>query len=304
MILCLVFIYLPGFTRKTQEIPAAEHGIGGGSFIDEVINVPEEGDGLLFFETIEYEPESFSKTHILLYDTYTVKRGDNISSLAIIFGLNQDTIISVNKITSSRLLQIGKVLKIPNQDGILHNVKSGDTLLSVAEKHKADSQAIQTANELFSEKIRTGTDLFIPGGRLDWNSLQEINGDLFIWPVSGYVTSPYGYRRNPFGGGRLQFHSGIDIRGSTGTPIRAAMSGRVSQVGYDNILGNYVIINHNSGYRTLYGHMSVIRVKTGAYVGGGERVGDVGNTGQSTGPHLHFTVYKNGVTVNPRTLLR
>jgi murein DD-endopeptidase MepM/ murein hydrolase activator NlpD len=82
------------------------------------------------------------------------------------------------------------------------------------------------------------------------------------------------------------------------------MSGRVSAVGWDDGFGNYVVISHHSGYRTLYAHMSVIRVKAGAYVGTGERIGDVGSTGRSTGPHLHFTVYKNGVTVNPRALMK
>jgi murein DD-endopeptidase MepM/ murein hydrolase activator NlpD len=89
-----------------------------------------------------------------------------------------------------------------------------------------------------------------------------------------------------------------------GTPVRAAMSGRVSSVSYDAVLGNYIVVTHHSGYRTMYGHLSVARVKTGAYVGTGERIGDVGMTGQTTGPHVHFTVYKNGVTVNPRTLMR
>jgi len=82
------------------------------------------------------------------------------------------------------------------------------------------------------------------------------------------------------------------------------MSGRVSATGYDNSLGNYVVINHHSGYRTLYAHMSLVRVKSGAYVGTGERIGDVGSTGMSTGPHLHFTVFKNGITVNPRALMK
>jgi len=147
--------------------------------------------------------------------------------------------------------------------------------------------------------------LFIPGAKLDWMERQEINGDLFMWPVNGYITSPYGYRVYPFDddGGR-QFHSGIDIGASMGTPVRASMSGRVSSAGWDDVLGNHVVISHHAGYRTLYGHMSVIRVKSGAYVGTGERIGDVGSTGRSTGPHVHFTVYKNGVTVNPRSLLK
>jgi murein DD-endopeptidase MepM/ murein hydrolase activator NlpD len=195
------------------------------------------------------------------------------------------------------------VLRVPNQDGIFYTVKSGDTLETIAGQYKSDPKTIELANELFSDKVHPRTVLFIPGARLDWVNLQEINGDLFMWPVPGYITSAYGYRRSPFTGLR-QFHSGLDIGSPAGTPIRAAMSGRVSVVGWDDTFGNYVVVSHHSGYRTLYGHLSVVRVKSGAYVGAGERLGDVGSTGLSTGPHLHFTVYKNGITVNPRTLMK
>jgi len=303
-VLCLFFIIRPEFGLNQQELHASANGIGGGSLSVEDSGIVLSSASLeTALETASIELEAFSQPSLLLYHPHQVQQGENISELAISLGLNQDTIISVNKITNTRLLQIGKVLKIPNQDGILHNVRSGDTLSSLAEKYKVEPQVISAANELFSDKITAETDLFIPGARLDWVRLQEINGDLFIWPVSGVITSPYGYRRDPFGT-RRQFHTGIDIRGSAGTPIKAAMSGRVSKVGYDSVLGNHVIINHHSGYRTLYGHMSVIRVKTGAYVGTGERIGDVGSTGLSTGPHLHFTVYKNGVTVSPRALMK
>ncbi|MCL2196770.1 MAG: M23 family metallopeptidase [Treponema sp.] len=298
--------YFPQGNPRTEE-----HGIGGGylSSSEEAI-LEEESEHMTqislessVIEEME-KAEPFIKPNILLYNSHIVESGENISSLAINFGLNQDTIISTNKIANTRLLQIGKVLKIPNQDGILHTVKSGETLSSISERYKSDSSAIQVANELFSDKIVQGTDLFIPGAKLDWTMLQEINGDLFIWPVNGAVTSFYGWRRDPFNRSRRHFHSGIDIRGSTGTPVRAAMAGRVSAVGYDNIFGNYIIINHHSGYRTLYGHLNVIRTRTGVYVSQGERIADVGNTGQSTGAHLHFTVYKNGATVNPRALMR
>ena len=311
-ILCLFYVFLPKFQFKSPQEQVPEHGIGGGILSEQALNEVMDADesGIILtpasLETaaFEVEPESFSKNSVLLYNNYIVQSGENISELAINFGLYQGTLVSVNKITNTRLLQIGKVLKVPNQDGILHNVKSGETLGAIARMYEADVEAIKVANELFSDKVRTGTDLFIPGAKLDWVKLQEINGDLFIWPVSGTITSNYGYRRSPFNGRTRQFHSGIDIRGSMGTPIRAAMSGRVSKIGYDPVFGNHVIINHHSGYRTLYGHMSVIRVKAGAYVGTGERIGDVGSTGQSTGPHLHFTVYKNGVTVNPRSLIK
>jgi murein DD-endopeptidase MepM/ murein hydrolase activator NlpD len=285
-------------------IPAVESGIGGMAYptdsLEELEIDPSEGDPLLIGVP---EPESFSKPRIILHSSYRVEKGDMIGDLALKFGLNQDTLISYNAIKNTRLLQIGQVLKIPNQDGILYTVKEGDNLEKIAEKHQSDVESIRTTNELFSDTIHAKTVLFIPNARLDWVNLQEINGDLFNWPISGYITSLYGFRINPITGTR-QFHSGMDIGAVTGTPIRAAMSGRVIFAGWSDVFGNYVVISHHSGYRTLYGHMSVIRVKNGALVSTGERIGDVGSTGQSTGPHLHFTVYKNGVTVNPRALMK
>jgi murein DD-endopeptidase MepM/ murein hydrolase activator NlpD len=281
-----------------------EDGVGGGTFPLDASGLTEglapENDPAL--EGVP-EPELFSKPRMLLSSTYRVERGDMIGDLARKFGLNQDTLISYNNIRNTRLLQIGQIIKIPNQDGILHKVQQGDTLSSLAERYDTDGESIKVVNELFSDSIREGTELFIPKARLDWINLQEVNGDLFIWPVSGYLTSPYGYRNSPFTGVR-QFHSGIDIGAGSGTPIRAAMSGRVIVAGWSDVYGNYVVVSHHSGYRTLYGHMSQIRVKSGQYVSTGERIGDVGSTGLSTNPHLHFTVYKNGVTVNPRTLMK
>jgi murein DD-endopeptidase MepM/ murein hydrolase activator NlpD len=291
-------------SKKLKEQTPAQAGVGGGGYLEKA--APEEQTEAVWgIELGMLEPEAFSKPRTLLYNAYTVSKGDMIGGLAESFGLNQDTLISINNIKNSRLLQIGQVLRIPNQDGIMYTVKKDDTLETIAAKYKSDVLDIQIANELFTNAAMPGTSLFIPGARLDWMERQEINGDLFMWPVSGYITSPYGYRIYPFDddGGR-QFHSGIDIGAPMGTPIRASMSGRVSSAGWNDVLGNHVVITHHAGYRTLYGHMSVIRVKSGAYVGTGERIGDVGSTGRSTGPHVHFTVYKNGVTVNPRNLLK
>ncbi|MDR3146849.1 MAG: M23 family metallopeptidase [Treponema sp.] len=295
------------FRVRAQEAGEfAETGVGGGAYPQqgsfEVFQEAEpEGDPAL--DGIP-EPELFSKARILLSESYRVKSGDVISNLAREFGLNQDTLISYNAIRNTRLLQIGQVLKIPNQDGILHTVARGDTLSALAETYQTTPDDIKTVNELFSDRIREGSTLFIPGARMDWVNLQEINGDLFIWPVSGRLTSAYGYRIDPFQSGVRQFHTGIDIGVISGTPIKAAMSGRVIVAGWSDVYGNYVVVSHHSGYRTLYAHMSLIRVKNGEYVSTGQRVGDVGSTGRSTAPHLHFTVYKNGVTVNPRSLMK
>jgi len=297
----LPFTALPSVSAGEGRNPEMT-GVGGGYPVNVMLEGPFGEDGSL--EVGMLEPESFSKPQMLLYSSYTIQKGDIIGDLAMNFGLNEDTLISINSIKNTRLIQIGQVLRIPNQNGILYKVKQDDTLEAIAEKYSVDASAIRLANELFSDFALSGTVLFIPGARLDWVERQEINGDLFIWPASGYITSPYGYRRWPFGDNVRQFHSGLDIGAPMGAPVRAAMSGRVSAVGWDDVLGNYVVISHHSGYRTMYGHMSAVRIKSGAYVGTGERIGDVGSTGLSTGNHLHFTVYKNGVTVNPRALMK
>jgi len=308
LITCLIF-YFPGAmffpaagnlaASKSTPAEAKNEGMGGVIFPE---YLPAQPD--IDFEIWGMpEPEEYSLPHILTFSSYTIVQGDMIGYIAIRTGLNEDTLISVNDIKNTRLLQIGQVIRIPNQDGIYYTVKAGDTLESIAAQYSTTASNISFVNELFSDTLALNSVLFIPGAKMDWVNRQEINGDLFIWPVTGRITSSYGYRTDPFAGTR-QFHTGLDISAVEGTPIKAAMAGRVSQVGYDDSYGNHVLITHHSGYRTLYAHMSVIRVKAGAYVETGERIGDVGNTGQSTGPHLHFTVYKNGVTVNPRVLMR
>ena len=282
--------------------PEVQNGLGGGLLPEQIaskLNKPGEDLELIGVR----EPEEFSRPRLLVFDSYRVQRGDTISEIAMSMGLNDDTLLSVNGIKNSRLLQIDQILKIPNQDGIYHSVTNEDTLVSISEKYNTDAETIKTVNEMFSDSLMVKTNLFIPGARMDWVNRQEINGDLFIWPVNGYVTSPYGYRNDPFGGGR-QFHFGLDIGAPSGTPVKAAMSGRVITTGYNDTYGNHIVISHHSGYRTLYGHLSVISIKSGVYVSPGERIGEVGSTGLSTAPHLHFTVYKDGVTVNPRNYIK
>ena len=87
-----------------------------------------------------------------------------------------------------------------------------------------------------------------------------------------------------------------------GTNVYAALGGTVTSTGFNNVYGNYIIVTHNSGYKTLYGHLSAILVTRGKYVDTNTKIGKVGSTGMSTGPHLHFTVYKNGKTVDPMAL--
>lgn len=112
------------------------------------------------------------------------------------------------------------------------------------------------------------------------------------------LTSAYGWRVHPITGNN-SFHNGVDLANVTGTPIYAAKSGTVTAAGYNGVYGYYVTINHGDGFSTLYGHMTNYVVSEGQSVSGGQLIGYMGSTGWSTGPHLHFTIYYNGNTVNP-----
>jgi murein DD-endopeptidase MepM/ murein hydrolase activator NlpD len=135
-----------------------------------------------------------------------------------------------------------------------------------------------------------------------FNMLNELNheGDgSYIWPLDkGEISSYFGYRVNPFGGGG-DFHPGLDIAEDYGTPIKASNSGVVEMADWNGGYGRYVRINHGGGLATAYGHMSAIAVQVGQVVKKGDTIGFVGNSGASTGPHVHFEVLVNGDQVNP-----
>ena len=240
------------------------------------------------------------------YQIYKVKSGDTISGIAKKFGLtNISTLISVNDIGNVRQLGAGQKLKIPSLDGIIYTVKSGDSLNSIATANKIKLENLLDVNELSSETLTVGQQLFLPGVGLDQKTLQSRMGELFMIPISAKFrwTSPYGWRADPFTGVR-SFHTGTDMACPEGTPILAAMSGRISEVGNNRTYGNYIIINHGNGYQTVYAHMSKTISKKGQWVTQGSKIGLVGSTGYSTGPHLHFMVYKNGNRIDPMTVLK
>lgn len=244
------------------------------------------------------QPVSFQK--------YTVQNGDTISGIAKKFGLsNVSTLISVNDISNVRQLGAGQKLKIPSIDGIVYTVKNGDTLSKVVEKNNVSLKQLLDVNELNSEVLTVGQQLFLPGAILDQQTLKNAMGDRFLMPIQAKFrwSSPYGARIDPIAGVK-SFHTGTDMACPTGTPILAAMSGKVITTGVNRIYGNYVIIDHGNGYQTLYAHMSKIIAAKGQWVSQGTRIGLVGSTGYSTGPHLHFTVYKNGKMINPMTVLK
>lgn len=119
-----------------------------------------------------------------------------------------------------------------------------------------------------------------------------------IWPAEGHLTSGFGYRVSPFTG-QAVLHAGLDIANRIGTPIIAPARGTVTFAGWQGAYGNCVIINHGNSLTTRYAHMEKILVKEGQSVNRGDLLGNIGNTGRSTGPHVHYEVRLGGVPVNP-----
>lgn len=252
------------------------------------------------------EIQDDDKDRVLSYISYRVKKGDMIGYIADTFNVTQDTIISVNNIRQSRLIQIGQYLKIPSMPGILYTVKDADeTPATIADKYKVDATKCALVNNKTTDtKLDPGSVMFVPDAELDWVTRQEINGDLFKKPIHSYyyISSSYGWRDSPFDASKRTFHNGIDLACPYGSSIYSALAGTVSAVGYNDVYGNYVIIAHHSGYKTLYGHMSAVLCVKGQSVTTDTKIGRVGSTGMSTGPHVHFSVFKNGKTVNPANL--
>ena len=252
------------------------------------------------FAELELDPSQFQQMQIR---EHVVNSGDTISGIAEQYSLNMDTIVSFNKIDDARRLRSGDRYRIPDRDGLLHTVQYGESLAAVASRYNIPSNAILDANDLISERLEVGQPLFLPGARMDPVDLQIALGELMQFPYRGRFTSGFGYRRDPFTGLR-RFHNGIDVAGPSGSAIRAAMAGVVAHV--ESQTGNYgrfIIIRHTNGFQTLYAHLSSFSVSLGQRVARGQQIGLLGNTGRSTGAHLHFSVIKNGRFVNPLAYL-
>ena len=236
------------------------------------------------------------------FEKYTVKPGDSISSIASRHSLSVGSVIASNGISNAKRLKAGVVLRLPNMDGRPYSVRRGDSLSRIAASFGVPVEAILDANDLSSDSIHPGMTLFLPGARLSGEELRMVLGDRFIYPVRGRLTSGYGWRSDPFTGVR-RFHAAIDLAAPVGTPLFAATDGRVASLGYNSVYGKYIILSHSDGYQTMYAHLNEYRTEKGVRISQGARIGDVGNTGYSTGSHVHFAVFKNGRALNPLTLL-
>jgi LysM repeat protein len=181
--------------------------------------------------------------------------------------------------------------------GLRVKVEAGDTLFAIARRYRVElADLLQVNAGVVAERILPGQELALPASAISLTGANRFQG-LFDWPLDGPLTSPFGPRWG-------RFHAGIDFAADMGTPIRAARDGTVTQAGDLSDYGLAITLTHADGTQTLYGHCSVVRVKVGDQVKAGQVIGEVGSTGLSTGPHLHFEIRVNGQPHDPLLLLR
>jgi murein DD-endopeptidase MepM/ murein hydrolase activator NlpD len=226
---------------------------------------------------------------------YTVQPGDSLSFIARDYGVNIESIMWANGLRDSNSIREGNVLKIPPVSGVIHTVKSGDTISTIAKKYGVEADTIITYNRLSQDgKLQINDELIVPDGKIKTAGIVARST-----PSFAHLPNLDNYFAHPTNGlGRisqwLHGRNGIDIADSYGTPIYAAADGTVVGAdgsGWNGGYGLFVKISHSNGTDTLYAHMSKVLVAPGQTVQKGQKIGQIGSTGRSTGSHLHFEVH-------------
>jgi len=243
---------------------------------------------------------------------YQVHEGDTVSTIAEKFGISEETILWQNSLSKTSSIKVGQTIQVLPVTGISHKVSKGDTVYSISKRYDTSSQGIVdfpyntfTNDETF--ELAVGQIVVVPDGiqpaaqastprfrRTVPNAGTVVASGNFVWPAGGSITQNYTW-----------YHGGIDIANRAAPGIAAADAGTVEYAGCLGWgYGCHVKINHGNGYTTLYAHLSSYGVSVGQTVGRGAIIGRMGSTGRSTGTHLHFEVVRNGVRLNPLTVLR
>lgn len=222
---------------------------------------------------------------------YVVRPGDTISGIAKMFGVSANTIVWANDLRRGHIIQPGQTLIILPVSGVQHTIVRSDTVAKLAVKYKANEEEILNFNNLAAgEPLIVGETIVIP------------DGEIYIPPsqarvVRGGGPEYVGYYLRPISGGRksqgLHGYNGVDLANYCGSPVVASATGDVIIArprGWNGGYGQYLVISHPNGTQTLYAHLGSIAIGTGWHVVQGQIIGYVGNTGKSTGCHLHFEV--------------
>ncbi len=234
---------------------------------------------------------------VLALYRYRAKESEDLFAAAAAFNLPYDALASLNGWDSPVLFSSERDFLVPNIPGIFVPVTPRNSWETLLAKRASDNEHPIIQLETLQGKKRKYR--FFPGEKFTQEERIRFLGSLFASPLGKKkITSPFGYRPHPFTG-QTSFHPGVDMRAAVGTPVKAAREGVVIETGTLEIYGHFVILSHEGDYQTVYAHLKEILVETGEKVATGHCIAYSGNSGISTGPHLHFEIRRQGIPVNP-----
>lgn len=233
-----------------------------------------------------------------LFFLYNALPSDTLLSVSARCSLPYETIATLNRIPGNDTKLGGTLLILPTCPGLfLPSEPKAALEILLAEKYLAGSE--------YSWYTFEGVTFhFIQNARLSSTERAFFLDSALLLPLpNGILTSNYGLRKSPITG-RSLFHDGVDFAAPEGSPVIACKSGSVEKTGYSEVYGNFIIIKHDEATRSFYAHLSLISVEAGDMMYAREKIGKVGSTGLSTGPHLHFEIWINGKTVDPLSIIK
>jgi len=234
---------------------------------------------------------------------YKVEKGWDILSLVARCCIDNAGIISLNRLQSSKDDLSGTYILLPTVPALYIPEEAGNPIekLEAAACEKKNTQPLEIYIGVGNARRKV---YCFPNDRLNETTWRYFLSPLYRFPLdSGILTSPFGKRPSPFSG-KPSYHPGIDLAAPMGANVYACAPGKVRAVGYSNVYGNHIIIKHNDGNESLYGHLSKTIATLNQVVKAGMIIGEVGSTGMSTGPHLHFEVRKSGVPTDPEVFIK
>jgi murein DD-endopeptidase MepM/ murein hydrolase activator NlpD len=244
--------------------------------------------------------QDISQLPALTFFSYTLKKGETFWKVVSRTALNVDTMMSINNLSSPYSIKEGDTVYFSNMRGIVIETK-GKRITDIEKEFGVPSGIILSVNRI---NALSKPYIFIPCGEVSKLERSLFLGTGFAAPLEKLRrTSNFGIRNDPFTGER-SFHSGVDLGCPVNTAVYAARTGKVVFTGYEGDYGQLVIIEHPHGYFSYYGHLSKIRVKKGETVTSNTCIALSGNTGRTTGPHLHFEIRKQTKPINPVIVLR
>jgi murein DD-endopeptidase MepM/ murein hydrolase activator NlpD len=225
--------------------------------------------------------------------------GEDIFTLAARCNIPYAAIATLNRAAHPADLPEADPILLPSIPGIFVYPDSGSDLERLAASARSSGQAGEAVSLSITVQKEKRRVFFYPGADFSPTERNFFLHPGFRFPLRTFrLTSPYGMRRNPITG-KLRLHEGMDLAAPQGTGVYAAADGIVTETGDDPVYGRYIIIKHRDNWATLYGHLQKIAAALRSEVRSGSLIGNVGSTGQSTGPHLHFELRRNGQARDP-----